>query len=214
MIGQPDDLLGQSVTLSVHMAAIRRMHFLQTKSDSQAAEIEKLTRQLEDTSTFSDLALGIIANRNTPPAYAMLYLSMISTYPRLLLGEPADIQVWLIRQNAGWQSVDSATRFLRDLVEVGAGEYDSGRLEGDERIGRFTPHLDVFLDVRNFNFKDLEKVKKNREAANQRNKAIRLRCVCGSTRMVYEGLCEECRQRYPLEVIEAKYLEVIKNGKA
>jgi len=212
MFGQLDDLPDeQYITRSVHMAVLHRMHFLQTKCNDLTAENEKLTRQLDESSTFADLALGIIGNRNVPDAYAKLYISMISLYPSLLQGQAVLISPWRIREDAGWKSKECATKFLRDLVEIGAGDYDSGRFEDEQRLGKFTPHLDVFLDVRNFNFKDLEKVKKNREAAAQRNKVIRLRCVSCDGELLYEGACPKCHQRYPLEAIPAKDLSVKKH---
>src|SRR6185312_381112 len=78
-------------------------------------ELAELNEEYTRLLNWQDTVIRALRNSKFSPIYTSLYLSLIDTYPQLLAGEPADINVWRVRENAGWVPERSTTNFFADM---------------------------------------------------------------------------------------------------
>lgn len=181
--------------------------------------VEQSDLAYEALLSFADLVSRTIANRLMSPVNRLLYLSLIDLYPGILQGERTAVQVWQIREHAGWPAKASSAKFMQDLQAIGAFQYDSGKYDprDEERIGYITPNPEIFPYPENFNTKDVEKRRLAREADEKRRKQFKnplqlLQCEeCGSNNLVYDATarCLDCKHVHaPINSIPASMITI------
>lgn len=166
-----------------------------TRFSSDAEELQYL-------SDWQDLVIRALRNPNFSPEYFRLYLALIDLYPQLLDGEAVDIEVWRVREHAGWARKRTTTNFFRDMSTINAFDYDAGEFKKkeEERIGHLAPTTDVFDVPEVFDMRNLERKRKAAEAeAKRRKQFVNPRQIiqcdkCGSTEIVWDATarCTGC----------------------
>ena len=161
-----------------------------------------LEQDYERLLQWQDLVIRVLRNPKMSPVYRELYIALFDTYPDVLKGKAISVEAWRVRENAGWASESSATKFFQDLVSIGAFQYDPGRYKNDEgkRIGCLTPDPDIFPYPESFDTKGAEKRRKAKDAEEKKRKQFLnplqlFQCEeCGSNDLVYDATarCKAC----------------------
>lgn len=153
---------------------------------------------------WQDVVVRALHNPKISPMNFRLYVSLIDTYPQLLTGEGVEIEVGLVRRNAGEAKESSATRFFKDLTEIEAVFYQS---EYDKSVGRrrsIVEPREQFAYPESFDTNSSERKRKAREAEEKKRKQFQdprkqFTCeVCGSYDLEYEAtaICKSCQHRH------------------
>lgn len=169
-------------------------------------ELAELNEEYTRLLNWQDTVIRALRNSKFSPIYTSLYLSLIDTYPQLLRGEPADIQVWRVRENAGWVPERSTTNFFQDMAAIKAIHYDAGKFEKkmENRTGRITPIPDHFDVPESFDTSATERKRKAKEKEADRRKQFKnprqlLQCEqCGSEELFWDATpyCMACGHRH------------------
>lgn len=169
-------------------------------------ELEQLNEDYTRALNWHDLVVRVLRNRNISPIYTCLYLSLMDTYPQLLDGKPADIQVWRVRENAGWVPERSTTNFFQDMNAINAFVYDAGKFDKkfENRTGRVTPIPNVSDAPESFDLKATERRRKAKEAEAKRRSQFKnplqiYQCEeCGSNNIVWDAYakCLDCHHEH------------------
>ena len=182
-------------------------------------DYDDLLRLYEQQLERDDIRTRAIRNPKMSAAYRLLFVSMLDTYTNILNGEKTAINVWQIRENAGWISERTVSYFLNDLQAIGALIYDPGQYSKDEekREGFITTDIDIFPYPEKFDTRSTEGRKKARESEKEKRDAGRLALLilqcenCGSSEIRYDLLptCKECGHKHaPLTGIDASRLTI------
>ena len=154
-----------------------------------------------------DLVIRAIRNSKISHVYFRLFFSLVDTYPTILTGELiTDFQASKVRENAGWASKESCTKFLNDLRTVGAIlEYDPGKYEQEDniRLGAIRGNPEMMPYPELWRLTETDQRNKERMAQKRRDdqKMLVLECVkCGSNRISYNLLptCKNCGHRHQM----------------
>lgn len=161
-----------------------------------------LEQEVERLLQWQDLVIRVLRNRKVSPVYRDLYIALFDTYPEVLVGQPVSIEPWRLRENAGWASESSATKFFQDMQAIGAFQYVAGKYDGKAgRVpGQLTPNPDLLPYPENFDTKGVERRRKAREAEEKRRKQFKnplqiMQCEeCGSNNLTWEATptCQDC----------------------
>ena len=176
---------------------------------------EQATQYVIDESTeytsllaFQDLVIRALRNPKLSPLHTCLYIALVDTYPGLLRGEKTEIEAWRLRENAGWASKASATRFFQDMSAIHAFTYDPGKYDKktDDRVGSLTPNPDVFPYPEMFDTNSTDRKRKAREAEGKRRNQFKdprklMQCPeCGSEDLFFDVVAH-CKCGYVAEPI-------------
>lgn len=153
--------------------------------------------------SWQDLVIRALRNPKFSAVYLRLYISLIDTYPQLLAGERAEIEVWKVRSNAGEVKESSATRFFSDLQDIQALVYEPTY---DKKTGMrrsFVTPLPDFDAPETFNTATSERKRRAKDAEAKRRSQFKnphslFPCtMCGSTNLEYDlqPLCLDCGHR-------------------
>jgi hypothetical protein len=186
-----------------------------TMLNEQDSLNEEYTRSL----SWEDLVVRALRNPKYPPIYFRLYVSLVYTYPQLLEGESVEIEVWRVRENAGWAPERSTTNFFQDMVAIDAIAYLPGKYEKkvERRVGKVTPTPDIFDAPESFDTSGTERKRKAKDAEAKRrsqfmNPHTLFPCSnCGSTLVDYTLVptCTQCGHKdEPLENIPAAAITI------
>ena len=169
-------------------------------------ELAELNEEYTRLLNWQDIVIRALRNSKFSPIYTSLYLSLIDTYPQLLAGEPADINVWRVRENAGWVPERSTTNFFADMQAINAIAYDAGKFEkkGENRTGRVTPIPDHFDVPEGFDTSSTDRKRRAKEKEAERRKQFKnprqlLQCEeCGSEELFWDATpyCMACGHRH------------------
>lgn len=182
---------------------------------------------------WKDCVTEAMHNEKFSPYYLRMYMALINAHPELLQGDESDLQVKLLRADAGGIGAPTATRFFRDMSMIGAFEYSSGEPVGngrtfEARIGHIKPNPSIFPHPELFDTNALDRKRKAKEAeAKRRSQFIDPRqlfeCeICGSKHLVYSAtaVCLDCHHVHepiiniPVDqiVIKGEVVEIIEEG--
>lgn len=159
-----------------------------------------LQQRLEQIIAEYDLVCRTLTNNKMSFGYRSLFIALNQIYPCLIDGTSTQVNLWKVRENAGWASKESATKFVKDMQEIGAFTYEAGTYDKNTnaRIGSLVPNPDVFPFPEAFDTRSAEGRKKARKnAKDKRDLALealkRFNCEnCGSMQLGYIAKCESC----------------------
>ncbi len=160
-----------------------------------------------------DIFLRAIGNPKISHAYCRLYMITIDCYPSILTGELiTNFDPREIREKAGKVSRESASKFFRDLKEIGAVlHYDPG--EGmNTANGRIQGNPEIMPYPETFALSETAQRKKELDAQRARNAArtLIMQCEeCGSRNLRRDLLtvCKDCNHRHiPMVDVDATRL--------
>lgn len=175
---------------------------LSRERESSSRMNEDYTRVLD----WQDLVVRTLRNEKMAPVYQKLYIALVDTYPDVLNGGRTAIEVWKVREAAGWASEASATKFFQDMTAIGALEYYSGKpaKKGQIRLGYVTSDPDVIGYPEKFDTKNAEKRRLARDAEEKKRKQYKralqiLQCeMCGSSEIMNDvtATCQKCHHQH------------------
>ena len=159
----------------------------------------------EELLNWADLVVRAMRNPKLSHVYFRLFLSLIDTYPEILKGQRVPVEVWRVRENAGWAKERVTTNFFQDMNTISAFSYEPGEYSrrAEDRIGYViatpkTPYPESF-DVMN-----VERKRRAKEAEEKRRKQFQnplqlFQCeACGSNNLVYDATarCLDCKHEH------------------
>lgn len=162
---------------------------LEQKYADLQAEHAKMLVEYEQMLNWQDRAVGLLRNHKISQTYKALYLALVDTYPGVLLGQTVPIQVWRIREAAGWPSEKSATNFFRDFSQAGIWTYDSGQYEKqkENRVGFITADPEKIEYVEDFSTEEFERKRRAQDRTYKEKKRFE------RSRQIWQ--CEECASK-------------------
>lgn len=206
-------------------------HFTNQITTEGSFHLANVVTSLEEEFThllgWQDLVIRALRNPKFSPVYLRLYLSLIDTYPQLLDGKKAEIEVWKVRANAGEVKESSATRFFQDMATIQAIVYEPtyDKKSGNRRS--FVTPLPDFDIPENFDTNSTDRKRKAKELEEKRRNQFKdprklEQCEeCGSNDIYFDvtPYCASCGHVHrtlkdiPAKdiVIEAEVIEVQDN---
>lgn len=159
------------------------------------------TSDYEKLLQWADLVSRTIRNPKYSDAYCRMYLSTLDIYPQILEGLPVPIEVWRIREGAGWRSERTTSNFFRDMNAIQGFVYDGGyyNKKTKDRIGTITATPKTPFPEE-FDTNSLERKRKARDKEEKRRQQFKdprqiIRCeVCDSEDILWSATptCQKC----------------------